>query len=379
MAGSVSDRKLVEVEAFAKGQGAPALAGALAQILRKLGAAGAAPPHLVSLTFSGADPGALHPARPDIHRAWCEVFGGFRPQISVRYAKGDGVSVHARAQAPVAPPASTPVYRGYDVAELGRQMSPRGQVADMGAVFAKWTTDGAAARAQHAGLDLAYGPEREQTLDLYRPAGVERPPVWVFLHGGYWQASSKDQHAQFCAGMLRAGFAVANIDYGLAPETPLARIVEHTRAALSFLVREAENLAIDASQIHVAGHSAGGHLAACLACDPHAPPVKSAHLISGVLDLEPLRHLPMGRILGIMDAHDSARLSPVKLAPRNGARIALAVGGKESDEFKRQSADLARLWGAPAPLIVKGANHFDLLNGLIEGDLLQQALALCRG
>ncbi|MDB5569793.1 MAG: Alpha/beta hydrolase fold [Hyphomicrobiales bacterium] len=379
MAGSVSDRTLVDVEASARGQGAPALAHALAQVFRKLVAAGAAPPHLVSVTFSGDDPGALHPARPEIRRVWCEAFGGFRPQISVRYAPGDSVSVHARAEPPASPPPSAPVYRGYDVAEVARQMSPRGQVADMGAVFAKWTSDGAAARAQHAGLDIAYGPEREQTLDLYRPVGVARPPVWVFIHGGYWQASSKDQHAQFCSGMLKAGFAVANIDYGLAPETPLARIVEHTRAALSFLVREADNLGVDASQMHVAGHSAGGHLAACMACDPHAPPVRSAHLLSGVLDLEPLLHLPMGRILGLQSPNDAARLSPVKLAPRNGARVALAVGGKESDEFKRQSADLARLWGAPGPLIVKGANHFDLLDGLIEGALLQQALGLCRG
>jgi hypothetical protein len=47
----------------------------------------------------------------------------------------------------------------------------------------------------------------------------------------------------------------------------------------------------------------------------------------------------------------------------------------ESSEFKRQSRDLAEAWSAPAPLIVPGRNHFDLLDSLIDGDLLNLALA----
>ena len=187
------------------------------------------------------------------------------------------------------------MFAGHTRAQLAAQMSPRNQVPDMGAVFAKWTADGAAARARlGGGLDLAYGPHRDQILDLYRPMGVQRPPVWVFIHGGYWQASTKDQHAQFCTGMVEAGYAVANIDYGLAPETPLARIVEQVRAALWFLVREADNLSIDASRLHVSGHSAGGHLSAFMACDPLAPPLASAHPLSGVFDLESLMHFADG-------------------------------------------------------------------------------------
>jgi arylformamidase len=199
----------------------------------------------------------------------------------------------------------------------------------------------------------------------------------VFIHGGYWQGSCKEQHAQFCTGMMEAGFAVANIDYGLAPETPLARIVEDVRAALCFLAREADNLGVDAGRMHVCGHSAGGHLAAYAACDPHAPPLVSAHPLSGVLDLEPLLHLPMGAILGIGGRADVERLSPVHMKPRPGVRIAVAVGGDESDEFIRQSAALAQAWGLPAPLVAPGANHFTLPEGLAGGPLLDQALALC--
>lgn len=379
MAGSGSDANIIEVEGVAPGGGVESLARALAGASGKLIAAGAAPAHMAEMVWRAQDPAAIHPARREVDRPRREVFAGFRPPLRLERAEADEVRVTIRARVPAPAPDTSPVFQGYTRAQLNAQMSARLQVPDMGAVFAKWTAEGAAARARFPGLDIAYGPARDQILDLYRPQGAARPPVWAFIHGGYWQASSKDQHAQFCQGMVAAGFAVANIDYGLAPETPLARIVEQVRAALWFIVREADNLGIDASRLHVSGHSAGGHLAAVMACDPLAPPLASAHPLSGVFDLESLLHLPMGAILGVTNMQDVERLSPNRMRPRAGVRIAVAVGGGESDEFKRQSAELARLWGAPEPLVTPGANHFELPEGLNGGDLLEQAKALCAG
>lgn len=376
MAGLASD---IEVEGRAQGAGVLALSAALSRAMGALAAQGAAPAHLTALHWSGPDPAALHPARREVDRAWREICAGFRPKVRVEFSSGDEVIVRAFASAPGAAPSGEPVFRGYSAAELSRQMSPRGQVPDMGAVFAQWTRDGEAFRGQHRALDIAYGPHRDESLDLYRPDGLARPPVWVFIHGGYWQASTKDQHAQFCAGMLRAGFAVANIDYPLAPEAPLREIVAHVRSALHFIVREAEALGVDASQMHVAGHSAGGHLAAYLAADPKAPPLASAHILSGVVDLESLLPIPMGRVLGLRSIEEARTLSPIHMRPRAGTRIGVAVGGAESDEFRRQSLEIAQAWGAPPPLVVAGANHFSLLDGLIDGDLLAQALGVCGG
>lgn len=376
MAGLASE---ISVEGQAPGAGITALSAALSRAMGELASQGAAPVHLTSLVWSGPDPAALHPARREVDRAWREICAGFRAPVRVEFAAGDEVRVRAFASVPMSAPLKEPVFRGYSGVELAMQMSPRGQVPDMGAVFAQWTREGDAARAQHRALDIAYGAHRDETLDLYRPAGLARPPVWVFIHGGYWQASTKDQHAQFCAGMLRAGFAIANIDYPLAPETPLREIVAHVRAALHFIVREADALGVDAARLHVAGHSAGGHLAAYMAADPLAPPLASAHILSGVVDLEALFHIPMGRVLGLHNIEEARALSPIHRSPRAGTRIAVAVGGDESDEFKRQSAEIARAWGAPAPLVVAGANHFSLLDDLIDGKLLTQAKGLCEG
>lgn len=335
-----------------------------------------APPQCLShMVWAAPDPVAIHPSRPEIDRAWRHAFAGFRPPVRIEQSVDGKVHVNAFANVPSASPSAEPVFRNYNVAELASQMSPRNQVPDMGDLFDGWMRDGAAARARHGGLDLSYGPHRHQLLDIYRPEGAVRPPVWAFIHGGYWQASSKDEHAQFCAGMLRAGFAVANIDYGLAPETPLSEIVTHVRAALNFIAREADNLSIDVQNMHVAGHSAGGHLAAFAACDKDAPPLRSALLLSGIFDLQALQPIPMGPILGLKDGATADGLSPVRMSPRAGTRIGVALGVLESDEFKRQSAEIASLWNAPAPLLLEGAHHFSLLDGLNSGPLLDLALA----
>lgn len=364
---------------FQAGSDAPdpavALREALSGIMRGLAAAGGGPHHLVSMRWESANPASIHPSRRAIELLYREACGGFRPKPELVFAPGPSLLVTARAR--VSSPSAEPVWGGYTEAELAREYSPRGQVPDMAALFAGWTREGAAFRADQPALDLSYGASSAETLDLYRPRGATRPPVWVFIHGGYWQASSKEQHGQFAAGMIEAGFAVANLEYGLAPETSLNHIVAQIRAALVFLTREADALGVDSSRLHLAGHSAGAHLAAMAASDPDGPPVRSVLCLSGLFELEPLSHLPMGRLLGL-DDDAVRRLSPSRRRPRPGTRVGVAVGALESPEFQRQSRELAQLWGADGALVVAGANHFSLLDGLLQGPLLALALQVAR-
>jgi arylformamidase len=347
-----------------------ALRDTLTEILAGLVAAGCGPHHLVGMDWEAADPVAFHLSRHAVELAYREVFVGFRPPIRLLSSAGQGLTVRARFTPPQ--PLPDTEVEGYPLRELARQYSPRLQ-ADMKALLRQWGQDGAAFRTGHAGLDLAYGPDRFEQLDLYRPAGARRVPVWVFVHGGYWQATDKIQHAQFAQGLLKAGFAVAMPNYGLAPETPLEASIAQTVAALNFLVREAEALGLDPAQLHISGHSAGGHLAAMALCDPAAPPVASALLLSGLYNLQPLGHLPIGRLLGLDDVVRAARLSPLGRPRPASTRLAFAVGEGESEAFKQQSAALAASWQAPKPLICPG-HHFSMLDGLNGGALLDLAL-----
>ena len=346
-----------------------ALPEALTRLAHELADAGAAPFHMTAMLWIAPDTAAFHPQRHAIDRLYRETFGGFRPPIKLVPGTPGALTIRARAIVPPANERLEPVWRGLTLPELARQYSPRNQVPDMRALFSRWSADGAAYRATHGGLDIAFGPSAYETLDYYRPSGVTRPPLWVFIHGGYWQASDKDQHAQFTAGMVHSGYAVANLNYGLCPDVTLEQITHQIRNALLFLVGEADSFGFDPAQIHVAGHSAGAHLAAMMAADETAPALRSALLLSGLYELTPLSLLPVARLLGILDRNVVEKLSPIHCQPRPGVRLGVAVGGLESEEFKWQSTEIARAWRTDAFETIGGKNHFSLLGGLNSGTL----------
>uniref|UniRef100_A0A9E7ZR19 Alpha/beta hydrolase n=1 Tax=Bosea sp. NBC_00436 TaxID=2969620 RepID=A0A9E7ZR19_9HYPH len=373
---SASETDLPEITAqSAESDPVEALRDALSDILAGLVAAGCGPHHLREMIWETDRPEAFHLSRHAVELAYREVFAGFRPSIRLQPRPERGLTIRASHAAAQSLPDT--LVDGYTLRELGRQYSPRLQ-ADMKALFRQWSRDGEAFRARHGAADLAYGPGRFEMLDLYRPAGVERAPIFVFIHGGYWQASDKVQHAQFAQGLLDAGYAVAMPNYGLAPDAPLEASLAQSVAALNFLVREADALGLDADSLHISGHSAGGHLAAMALCAPDVPPIASALLLSGLYHLSPLGHLPLGRLLGLDDPARATRLSPIAQPRPTATRIAFAVGEGESDAFKAQSAALAATWQAPAPLICPG-HHFSMLEGLNGGALLDLALRTAEG
>ncbi len=353
-----------------------AVRDALTEAGKALGAAGCGPQHMTSMRWEASEPLLFHPSRHEIELAQREVFVGFRVPVSLRRVKGlSGLRVVVQAEPPAKPPGTDPVYRGYAPMDLARQYSPRFQT-DMNVMFKEWSAKGEGFRAGYPGLDLCYGPGRYETFDIFLPKGIERPPVWVFVHGGYWQASDKNQHAHLAKGMLDAGYAVVMANYALAPESSLANIVAQITRLLGYLVEQADSLSIDASRLHISGHSAGGHIAGMIAARGDAPTLRSALLLSGVFDLEPLTFLPMGGVLKITP-QDVATLSPLRLPAPKGIKIGVAVGDLESDEFKRQSREMVALWGAPEALIPPG-HHFSMLDGLNGGALLDLALATAK-
>lgn len=354
-----------------------AVRDALTEAGKALAAAGCGPQHMISMRWEAADPLRFHPSRHAIELAQREVFAGFRPPVSLRRASDvAGLRAVVQAKKPVSAPGTATVYRGYAPMDLARQYSPRFQT-DMNVLFKQWSKDGEQFRARFGGLDLCYGPGRYETFDIFLPEGARKPPVWIFVHGGYWQASDKNQHAQFAKGMLQSGFAVVMANYGLAPENTLSNIVAQITRLLAYLVEEADSLGIDGNQLHIAGHSAGGHIAGMIAARGSAPTLRSALLLSGVFDLEPLTFLPMGAVLKLTPAL-VAELSPVRQPAPTGVKIGIAAGDAESDEFKRQSQEMAATWHAPDALIVPG-HHFSMLEGLNGGALLDLALSLTEG
>lgn len=284
-------------------------------------------------------------------------------------------------------------YRDFDQAGLNAQYNNRAMVPDHAAHIASWERRSAEARRYlSVDLDLAYGDDQRQKLDFF-PAAQRDAPVLAFIHGGYWQALDKQYFSHIAPLFVAAGIAVAVLGYRLAPAQRMTGIVSDIRAALAWLHRELPALGGDPARIHLAGHSAGGHLAALAAATDWPsfsvglPPglVRGACSISGLYDLEPIRLSYLNDVLAL-DAAEVAAFSPMAQLPgRSSGPLLLAAGGAESAEYHRQQADYAAtLRAARHPvqtMILEGRHHFSAVDALAEPDsplfegVLRQILA----
>ncbi|ATJ81562.1 alpha/beta hydrolase [Halomonas beimenensis] len=362
---------------------------ALVALLGRLKEAGRSPAGLEALTVRSPG-GRLNPHAWACDRLWREVFGGFKPAgFAVEATEGARIALVATLGEPSASASDAPVvWHGLTASQVNAAYSARAAVPDHLEIFRRWREEGERFLAsREVKRDLAYGEAPAQCFDFF-PASRPNAPLLVFIHGGYWQAMDKAEHGQLLAGHLEAGWAVAVLNYRLCPEATIADQVEDVREALRQLWHRAEPYGIDRQRIQVSGHSAGGHLGACLvstdwpALDPAMPPdpIRSALLVSGLFDLEPMRHMSFGPLLGLPDAETARALSPMFATPNPGLRLHLAVGERESEAFHWQSRELARRWGARLEGIevssVPGTHHFSVMERLAKGGLLGASLSL---
>jgi arylformamidase len=269
---------------------------------------------------------------------------------------------------------------------LDVQYNNLARIAEHPQIFERWRNASTLARANSTNhLDLPYGSGPNETLDVFTP---ERPgaPVLVFIHGGWWRALDKSDLSFVAPAFTRAGAMVVVPNYALCPAVTIDTIALQMVQALAWTHRHAARHGGDPARIVVAGHSAGGHLAAMLLCcrwnevapDLPAQLVRSALSISGLFDLEPIRRTPfLQRDLRLTPA-SVARLSPARFAPPAG-RLFATVGAQESEEFLRQNRSIRAAWGEQAVPVcetVADTHHLDVLHALADPKTRLHGLAL---
>lgn len=250
----------------------------------------------------------------------------------------------------------------------------RARVPEHPQIFARWQREAANFRAgaRNAELGLRYGPSPRQTVDLF-PAkdDDEQTPLALFIHGGWWRSLEPAMFSQLAAGPNAHGVTVALAGYDLCPQVSIAQIIEQMRNVCLYLWRKQRKRMV------VYGHSAGGHLAACLlaqdwkafASDAPADLVPAAYAISGVFDLSPLTQVSMNQDLRLDEA-EARRVSPVHWKVPAGRTFDAVVGAIESNEFLRQSKLIADAWAARGVATryeeIAGANHFTAIDPLSD-------------
>jgi arylformamidase len=244
----------------------------------------------------------------------------------------------------------------------------RARVPENPAIMAGWARDAAAYRQQHAPRAIRYGPRPRNRIDFF--PGDNQGTIVVFIHGGYWQALDSSFFSHLAGGLNAHGVSVAIPSYDLCPDVTVDDIIRQMHTASGALARLGRRLVIS-------GHSAGGHLAACMlatdwpAIDASIPEdlVIAAYAISGLFDLGPLVETSINNALHLDQATARAASPLFWRAPLRGSLDAV-VGENESAEYFRQSKSIVETWGAAGLATrfgtIPNANHFTAIAPLAD-------------
>ena len=242
------------------------------------------------------------------------------------------------------------VYGKYDQQSLDLEYDMRIRCPHFAETFVKLEADCARVVERFdCRLDVPFGENVLERFDIW-PGGGDSP-ILLFIHGGYWRAFDKSMFRFVVERFVEAGACVVLNNYDLCPHVTMDTITEQNRKALAWIWSHAAEIGGDPGRIHVTGHSAGGHLTAMLLATDWASyglppaPIRNACALSGLFDLEPLRRSYLNADLR-MDEETTRRNSPIHQIPDSAPELIVAVGGGETDEFRRQSRSFADAWCA---------------------------------
>ena len=218
--------------------------------------------------------------------------------------------------------------------------------------------------------NLRYGPNPREVLDLFVPAGTPRG-TYVYIHGGYWRALSKDDYSFVAGPMVEQGIAVAVIDYDLCPSVSIATIVDECRRAVAWIVREGPKHGRRAARgrRQLRGRPSRG--------DDVRDGLERARTrrlaargrrctLSGVHDLTPLVHFSFNVDLQARRGRGAAHVARLATRSRTSAPLADRLRRRRDD---RVPAPVAALWdawpanrrpGATGPSSSPARNHFSV-------------------
>jgi arylformamidase len=278
----------------------------------------------------------------------------------------------------------------YTKEELDLQYNARATVPDVYVYLKQYAELTARAKQTTPHVaDVKFGDNVDETLDIYQSSRAAAP-VFVFIHGGYWRALTKDESGFMAPALTEAGAMVVSISYSLAPQVSLDTIVDQVRRAVVWTFRNIAGYGGDPERIYLCGSSAGGHLVGmALQSGWHerygAPLtiVKGAIPISGLFDLTPLVDTHVNEWLHL-DLQDARRNSPMFELADVDCPLLVAYAQRDTNEFRRQSDSYAERWrenGSEVEVMcIPDTHHYDVLYQLMSKETpLFQAVAAMIG
>jgi len=267
------------------------------------------------------------------------------------------------------------IYKKYNQEQLNLQYNNRYHVPAFEKSLQQWETLSRLAEKKYKVVkDIAYGDEPRELLDVF-PSSKPDSKTLVFIHGGYWQKFDN---------FTNYDITTVLISYPLMPAVSMDQVVASCHKAVDWVKKNIVQFNGDPDQVYVAGHSAGGHLAAMLMAKDitrsNQHNLKGICAISGLYNLIPIQLSNINDVLQ-MDKETAIRNSPVFNEPVESCSLLLAVGSEETEEYSYQSQELNSKWKnknlSIELLEISGLNHFSILDSIVDKESVLH-LSICK-
>ena len=243
-------------------------------------------------------------------------------------------------------------------------------------------------RTTRTALDIRYGDDYWQKIDVYLPADetARELPVLCFMHGGAWVNGTKEWMGFMAPAILALPAIFVSVNYRLAPAARYPAPLHDCFDAVAWVRRNIVKFNGDGEAIFIGGHSAGGHLAALvtlrrdLAAAHDLPPdvIKACFPVSGAFDLRTPNPAPGSMEEQVYKSllarpEDDADASPLLHAAGNHTPFFITWGSRDFPPLITQGrAMAAALAEQPGPLAVRefaDLDHFEMSeeNGRMDG------------
>ena len=226
-------------------------------------------------------------------------------------------------------------------------------------------------------LNLAYGPDARQKLDIYVPDGLKTSaPVVLFFYGGSWESGSKNEYLAFGQAMASKGVIAVVADYRIYPQVKFPAFVQDGARAFRFVYDRIADYGGNPRHVFLAGHSAGAYIAVMLASDLsylkteglNGSDVAGAIGIAGPYDFLPLTDPHLIEIFA--GARNTAML-PISYIDGKRPPMLLITGSDDSTVDPGNSARMAaRLRANNSPvdeIVYPGVGHIGIILSLVPG------------
>jgi arylformamidase len=227
-------------------------------------------------------------------------------------------------------------------------------------------------------LDLPYGKDYWQRLDIFIPAQIStRLPVFVFMHGGAWSSGCKEWMGFMAPSLVGAPAVFVSVSYRKAPDCRMAGQFTDIANALAWISHEIATYQGDPTRIFIGGHSAGGHLATLISLKPEDVKAINGFDIAAIRGTLPVSapfdrrihpdviddSLPRVHKKVLDDPSRAAEFSPIVFAAKARTPFLLTWGENDFQRIKRQNlamiAALRAHGAALTELEIAGASHFE--------------------